>query len=98
RARVLEHLVMPPLKRTSALAQMDDVAVPIGQDLEFDVMRSLDILFKEDDSITEGSLGFQRSDVYVLAKFGIRPHHPKAASSSACAGFNDDGIAGTFCK
>src|SRR4029078_6896292 len=98
RARVLEHLVMPPLKRTSALAQMDDVAVPIGQDLEFDVMRSLDILFKEDDSVTKGSLGFPRCDGHVLAKFAIRPPHPKAASSSTCAGFNDDGIACIFCK
>jgi len=57
RWRNLDELLMPALNRAIALAQVDDVAVPVGQYLEFDVMRSLDILFEEDASVAEGSLG-----------------------------------------
>ena len=48
---------MPALNRTVAFAQVDDVAVPVGQDLEFDMMRSLDIFFEKDAAVAEGSLG-----------------------------------------
>ena len=49
----LDQLLMPALNRAIALAQMDDVAMPVGQDLEFDMMRPLDILFEKDASVAE---------------------------------------------
>src|SRR6185436_9901121 len=51
-----DEFLMPALNRAIAFTQMDDISVPVGQDLKFDVMRSLDILLKKDCSIAEGSL------------------------------------------
>ena len=39
RRRLLQHLLMAPLERTIALAQMHHVAVAIGQDLDLDMAR-----------------------------------------------------------
>ena len=49
---------MPPLDRTVALAEMDDVAMAVGQNLELDMMRTFNILFDEDAAVAEGGLGF----------------------------------------
>src|SRR5580765_1032959 len=53
----LNEFLMPALNRAIALTQMDDVAMPVGQDLEFDMMRPLDILFEKYISVAKGSLG-----------------------------------------
>ena len=39
RGRLLHHLLMAALQRAVALAQMHDVAVPVGQDLDLDMAR-----------------------------------------------------------
>src|SRR5947209_2997457 len=43
--RFFDQFLVSSLNRTVPLAQMDDIAPGIGQDLEFDVMRILDKLF-----------------------------------------------------
>src|SRR5258706_1383288 len=47
RRRLLDHLLMPPLDRTIALEEMDDVAVAIAEDLKLDVARLLDIALEQ---------------------------------------------------
>src|SRR5689334_10028429 len=42
--RLLEQLLMPALDTALALAERDDVAMLIGEDLELDVARALDEL------------------------------------------------------
>src|SRR5262245_47763218 len=37
-----DHLLMPPLDRAFALSEMDHIAMPIGEHLDFDMPRSLD--------------------------------------------------------
>jgi hypothetical protein len=67
----LDQLLMPSLDRAVAFTQVDDVAVSIGQNLEFNVMGALDILLNEHAAITERGQGFSPGDLDVLAKFGI---------------------------
>ena len=45
---------MPPLNRALALAQAHHVAVLVGQNLELDVPRMLDILLHVEIAIAEG--------------------------------------------
>ena len=42
RRALLDHLLMAPLDRALALAQVDHVAVLVAQQLDFDVPRALD--------------------------------------------------------
>ena len=55
RGRFLEQLLMAALDAAFALAQNFDVAVLVGQDLEFDVAGSADVLFQIDIGRTEGA-------------------------------------------
>ncbi len=57
RGRFLEQLLVAALDGAIALADMDDLAVAVGQDLEFDVVRILDQLFEIERAVVEGLLG-----------------------------------------
>ena len=48
RRRLLEQLLMPPLDRALALAQVHDVAVMVAEDLQLDVPRVLEVLLDVD--------------------------------------------------
>jgi hypothetical protein len=54
RRRLLQHLLMPPLDRAVALEQMDRVAVPVGENLDFDVARPLQVFFDQHAVIAKG--------------------------------------------
>src|SRR5581483_12061335 len=43
RRRLLQHLLVAPLDRAVALAERGDVAVPVGEDLDLDVPRPLEV-------------------------------------------------------
>ncbi len=58
RGRFLQELLVPALQRALALAQVDDIAVLVGQDLELDVPRAFEQLFEVDVAIAKGGLGF----------------------------------------
>src|SRR5215831_13081732 len=51
--RFLEHLLMAALDRAVALAERDDVAVRVGEDLDLDVARPLEIALAEDLVVAE---------------------------------------------
>ena len=74
---------MTPLNRAFALEQMDDVAVMIGEDLEFDMTRPLDQSLDVERAVTEGRDRFasglrDRRDEDVLV---ARRLHPDAAAA-----------------
>ena len=52
-----EQLLVAALDRALALAEVDDVAVVIAEDLELDVARVLDVLLDVDVADAEGRLG-----------------------------------------
>ena len=51
--RLLEHLLVAALDRAVALAERDDVAVRVGEDLDLDVARPLEIALAEDRVVAE---------------------------------------------
>ena len=54
RRRLLDHLLMPPLQRAIALAEMDGVAMLVAEHLEFDVARACDVLLDQHAGVAEG--------------------------------------------
>jgi len=54
---LLEEFLMTPLDGTVALAEMDNIAVFVGHDLNLDVTGALAILFDVDVGIAEAGLG-----------------------------------------
>ena len=61
RGRFLDDLLVAALHRAVALAQMDDVAVVVGEHLELDVARPLEEFLHVDLVVAEGR-----------ARFGLR--------------------------
>src|SRR5690349_2284420 len=49
---------MPPLDRAFALAEMNDVAMSVGQNLKLDVPRTNDIFFEIDTVVAKGGARF----------------------------------------
>ena len=75
---LLDHLLMPPLDGTLALAQVDQVAVMIAQDLDFDVPRLFHQLFDIDFAVAEGAPGFARGIAQSRLQLGFAD--PRGAS------------------
>src|SRR5690606_31357368 len=57
RGRFFEDLLVAALQRTIAFAEMDRIAVPVAEHLEFDVARIAEIFFEIDRFVAEGCLG-----------------------------------------
>ena len=53
-----QDLLVAALQRAVALAEMDDVAVAVGEHLDFDVARLLEIFLDVDGVVAERGLGF----------------------------------------
>jgi hypothetical protein len=53
RRRFLDDFLIAPLHRAIALAQCDDVAAPVAEDLHFDVPRVFDELLDEYSALAE---------------------------------------------
>src|SRR5258708_38603946 len=88
RGGFLDHLLMAALDRTVALAEMDDGAVIVGEDLDLDMAR-IDHGFLQDQlARIEGArrLGARRAD--RLAKIAVALDQPHAASAAAGRGLH----------
>src|SRR5688572_5676903 len=72
---------------------MQDLAVTVGEDLELDVARLLDVFLDVYRSIAEGLLRFVSGYVEFLGKRDVimRDSHPATTAASHC--FNNDRIA-----
>ena len=51
---------MPALERAVALEEVDDVAVPVAEQLHLDVPRAVEVLLDEDAAVLERGLGLGR--------------------------------------
>jgi hypothetical protein len=60
RRRFLDHLLMPALHGTFALAQMHHVAVMVAEDLDLDVARVFDQLLDVNAAVAESAQRFAR--------------------------------------
>ncbi len=81
--RFLEHLLVPTLDRAVALAQVDDVAVLVAEDLDFDMARLDHRALQDQLFAAEGVAGFRagtdQGDRQVLRVFD-QPHAAPAAA------------------
>ena len=81
--RLLEHLLVAPLDRAVALAECDDVAVLVGEQLDLDVARPLEEALAEDGVVAErrGRLAPRRRE--RLVELLRRAHDAHAAPAAA---------------
>ena len=91
--RFFDDLLVAPLHRAVALAQVDHVAVGVRQHLEFDVPRPLQEFLHVDLVVAEGGarLGARDADRVQERRLGV--HHAHAAPAAAAGGLDDHRIA-----
>ena len=77
RGPLFEQLLVAPLDRALALAEVHDGAVMIAEDLELDVARVLDVLLDVDVADAERRLGLALRRLERLAQLG-RPRGSRA--------------------
>ena len=84
RRRLLDHLLVPALHRAVAFAEMHDVAVGVGKDLELDVARVLQVLLEVDGIVAERRAGLGAGERYRVdeRRFGTHDTHPAPAAAA----------------
>src|SRR5258705_12362740 len=93
RRRFLDHLLIAPLDRTFALAEIDHVAVLVPQHLNFDVAGIDDEFLDENTVVTERRFGFGLGETEPFGDFGSRMRDPHPLAAAAGGGLDHDGIA-----
>ena len=80
---LLEHLLMPPLHRAFALAEVEHRAAPVREDLHLDVPRALHVALDEDPPVAETRERLVRRAPEPLADLLLpgRDPHPLAAAA-----------------
>src|SRR5205823_8494236 len=91
--RLLDDFLIAALDRAFALAEVDDVAMPIREDLNFNVARIHDELFDEHPVVAEGRLRLRAGARQTLAEFALRMGNAHALAAPARRGLDHDGIA-----
>jgi hypothetical protein len=83
RGGLLDDLLMPPLDRAVALAERDDGAAPVADNLDLHVARGGEIPLAEDRAVAEGGLGLARRRLEGVGQLVGARHdaHPAAAAA-----------------
>ena len=81
--RQLDHLLVPSLHGAIALVQVHHVSVPVGEDLNLDVPRSLDVPLQEHASVAERRERLGRRARERILELTHGPHDPHAAAAPA---------------
>jgi hypothetical protein len=83
RRRLLDDLLVAPLEAALALAEVDAAAVPVGQHLDLDVARPLEVALDQHALVAEGGAGLaprRRQRAGQLVR-GAHDAHPLAATA-----------------
>jgi len=91
--RFLDDFLVAALHRAVAFAQVNGIAVGIGQHLKFDVARILQKLFHVHHGIVECSLRLAARHGHGIEQRGFGVHHAHAASTATAGSLDDHGIA-----
>ena len=81
---------MAPLDRAVALAERQHGSVLVGQQLDLDVPRALDIAFAEDPVVTERGLRLASRRRERLLELGWIPNHAHASAAAAGRRLDDE--------
>ena len=84
---------MPALQRAVAVAQVDGVALAVGDDLDFHVPRLLQELLHVHHVGAEGGSRFRLGDLYGIQQYRLVVHHAHPATTAAGSGLDDDRVA-----
>ena len=90
---LLDHLLVAALHGAVALAQVNDVAVRVGQHLELDVPRLLQEFLHVDLVVAEGGARLGAGDADGVQERGLGVHDAHAAAAAAAGGLDDHRIA-----
>src|SRR6478736_5042979 len=93
RRRLLQQLLVTPLNRAFALAQVHDSPVVIAQDLDLDVPRMLDVLLQVHVADAERGFRLALRGLERLRHFRRRSNDAHAAAAAARDRLDDDGVA-----
>jgi len=93
RGRFFDDLLVASLDGTLALAERDDAAVSVGEDLDFDVARLLEIFFKIEAGIIKGVCGFGRGVTPRCGEFDVAGNDTHAFAAAASDSLEQNGIA-----
>ena len=83
---------MPPLHRAFALAQRNHAAARVGQYLDFDVPRALQIFFEIQALIAKGIHGLGSRVAKRGFEFAVARNQPHALAATARHGLQQNGI------
>ena len=92
--RLLDHLLVAPLDRAVALAEVDHVAVGVGQHLDLDVARVLQIPLHVHAVVGEELLSLPRRALEGLLEVIGAHRHPEPLAAAAPSRLAGDRIAG----
>ena len=83
RRALLDHLLVPALGRAVALAERPHRAVPVGEDLDFDVPRALDRAFEDEALVAEGRSRGPSCARQRVGQVGLTGHELYADAAAA---------------
>ncbi|MNX99952.1 hypothetical protein D3C86_1324300 [compost metagenome] len=89
RGGFFQHLLVAALQRAVAFAQVDDVAVAVGDDLDLDVARLLEVALHIDGAVAEGGLGLGLGRLHGLDQIVGGQGDLHAATAAAGGGLDD---------
>ena len=78
--RYFDHFLVTPLHGAIAFVEMQQIAVIVGENLDFEMARTRQIFFKKDAGIAEGRFCFALSFFEALVQFSL------ARALRACRG------------
>ena len=82
---------MAALQRAVALAEVDGVAVLVGQHLELDVARVAEVFFEVHGVVAEGRLGLAAGERNGVQQRRLGVHHAHALAAAAGGGLISTG-------
>ena len=88
--RDFDDLLMAALHRTIALVEMNEVAVFVSEDLNFDMLRPSHEPFKKDRRIAKGILRFGLGLIKKSVEIRLLLHHPHATSAASIGRLDDE--------
>ena len=94
RRRLLDHLLMAALDRAVALEEMQDVAAAVGEDLDLDVTRALQVGLDDDPVVAESRAGLAPGGLERGIEILGPLDHPHALAAAPGRGLDQHRVAG----
>ena len=93
RRRLFDHLLVAALHRALAVAEVYHILVLVGDHLDLDVPRILQVFLHVDGGIAECGLRFGPRGLHRVEQRSLGVHHAHAAPAAAAGGLDDHRVA-----